>query len=317
MKKTDIVVPCFNEADVLEMFYEKTKEITDAIEGYDFTFIFVNDGSRDGTERIIKRLAAADPKVKFVSFSRNFGKEAAIYAGLKFSGGEYVIVMDADLQHPPDVIREMTSGIDEGYESCAAMRIGASSDSAVRTRLSEWFYKISNRLTDVELESGMVDFRMMSRKMVDSVLALSEVQRFSKGIFEWVGFKTKRIPYEHAPRPVGKSKWSFKTLFKYAVDGITSFSIAPLRMVSIMGFVICVLALIYILITLIQTLIVGISVPGYVTTLCAVLFMGGILELSIGVLGEYIGHIYMESKKRPLFILKETNIIPEGKKEDE
>lgn len=308
MKTVDIVVPCYNEADVLDMFHHNTESVLNTIKGYKFQFIFVNDGSTDNTLDIIKDFAQDNNNVKYISFSRNFGKEAAMYAGLKYSSGDYVIIMDADLQHPPALIPQMITEVENGYDACAARRSSRKGESKLRSSFSKIFYKLSNHMTNIRLVPGAVDYRIMSRQMVDSVLTLSEVQRFSKGIFEWVGFETKLIPYENIERPVGKTKWSFTSLFKYAVDGITSFSIVPLRMVTALGFFISIVAFLYIIITLVQTLIVGISVPGYVTTLCAVLFLGGIIELSVGILGEYIGHIYMESKDRPIYILKETNI---------
>ena len=231
-----------------------------------------------------------------------------MYAGLKHANADYVIVMDADLQHPPALIPAMIQAVEEGYDCCAAMRLSRTGESKIRSAFSRTFYKISNRLTDVKMEQNAVDFRIMSRQMVDSILELSEVQRFSKGIFAWVGYHTKWIPYENVERPAGKSKWSFWGLLKYAIDGITAFSIAPLRLVSTMGCIISIFAFIYIVITLMQTLIFGIDVPGYVTTLCAVLFLGGIIELSIGILGEYIGHIYMEAKDRPIYLIKEANL---------
>lgn len=307
-KTVDIVVPCYNEEDVLHMFYKETQKILDTIEGYDFRYLFIDDGSRDKTLPILRELASSYPYIAYLSFSRNFGKEAGMYAGLKHTIADYVIVMDADLQHPPALIPTMIQAIEEGYDCCAAMRLSRTGESKIRSAFSRIFYKISNCLTDVKMEQNAVDFRIMSRQMVDSILELSEVQRFSKGIFAWVGYRTKWLPYENVERPAGTSKWSFWGLFKYAIDGITAFSIAPLRLVSTMGCVISLFAFIYIAITLIQTLIFGIDVPGYVTTLCAVLFLGGIMELSIGILGEYIGHIYMEAKDRPIYLIKETNL---------
>jgi glycosyltransferase involved in cell wall biosynthesis len=256
----------------------------------------------------MKELAEIYPDVSYLSFSRNFGKEAAMYAGLRYSSGDYVIVMDADLQHPPALIPEMVAGVKEGYDCVAAMRTTRTNEAKIRSLFSRMFYRLSNMLTDVSLVQGAVDFRIMSRQMVNAVLDLSEVQRFSKGIFSWVGFKTKWLPYENIERTIGSTKWSFWNLFKYALDGITAFSIVPLRLVSIMGFFISVFAFIYIIITITKALITGIDVPGYVTTLSTILFLGGIIELSLGILGEYIGHIYMESKNRPIFILKQTNI---------
>ncbi|MBR6528053.1 MAG: glycosyltransferase family 2 protein [Lachnospiraceae bacterium] len=308
MKTIDIIVPCFNEQEVLETFYTETSKVIDAIDGYSFRFLLVDDGSRDNTIIIMKQLAKEHDNVKYLSFSRNFGKEAGIYAGLKYSSGDYVILMDADLQHPPAMIPDMIAGIEEGYDCCAARRVSREGESKIRSWFSQMYYKISNRMTDVEMPQNAVDYRIMSRSMVDSILDLSEVERFSKGIFAWVGFSTKWIPYENVERTMGTTKWSFWGLFKYALSGITSFSIAPLRMVSGMGFVIFAFACLYSLLTVIKTLIFGIDVPGYVTTLCAVLFLGGIIELSIGIIGEYVAHIYMEAKDRPIFILRQTNL---------
>lgn len=308
MKTVDIIVPCYNEEEMLHMFFKETERILAAIDNYSFRYIFVDDGSRDNTLSILKELAEGAENVFYLSFARNFGKEAAMYAGLTHASGDYVIIMDADLQHPPAMIPDMLKGIEEGYDCCAARRTSRTGESRIRSAFSRAFYRLSNRFTDVHLVQGAVDFRIMSRQMVDAVLSLSEVQRFSKGIFAWVGFNTKWLPYENVERPLGKTKWSFWGLFKYAIDGITAFSVTPLRMVSAIGFIISMFAFIYIVITLIQTCIFGIDVPGYVTTLCAVLFLGGIIELSVGILGEYIGHIYMETKSRPIYILKQTNI---------
>ncbi len=231
-----------------------------------------------------------------------------MYAGLKYSTGDYVIVMDADLQHPPELIPQMIEEIENGYDCCAARRIKREGNEPLRNWFSKYYYKISNKLTNLELVQGAVDYRIMSRQMVDAVLKLSEVQRFSKGIFEWVGFQTKWIPYDDIDRTIGETKWSFWGLFKYGMGGITAFSIAPLRLVIGMGFVISFFAFIYIAITVIRTLIFGIDVPGYTTLLSAVLFLGGIIILSVGVIGEYVGQIYMEAKDRPIYILKETNV---------
>ncbi len=308
MKTVDIVVPCYNEEEGLEVFLSETSKVVDGIFGYAFTFILVDDGSRDGTFSKMKLLAEQRPNVKYLSFSRNFGKEAAMYAGLKYASGDYVIVMDADLQHPPKMIPDMIQGMEEGYDCCAARRTSREGESKIRSFFSKNFYRFSNKITDVKMPYGAVDFRIMSRRMVDAVLKLSEVQRFSKGIFSWVGYETKWLPYENIERAIGKTKWSFWGLFKYAIDGITAFSVAPLRIIAGMGILISLIALIYIIITLIKTLVTGIDVPGYATSICITLFMGGIIEFSVGILGEYIGRIYMESKKRPIFLLKSTNI---------
>lgn len=308
MQTVDIIVPCYNEESGIELFYSETRKIIETIDGFTFHFIFVNDGSRDRTPDLLKLISDFNSDSDYVSFSRNFGKEAAIYAGLKYSAADFVIIMDADLQHPPSLIPEMIEGIKEGYDCCAARRITRTGESFFRSRLSRAFYRVSNRLTNVNLVEGMVDYRVMTRSMADAVLSLGEVQRFSKGLFSWVGFETKWIPYENILRESGKSKWSYRNLFKYALDGITSFSVLPLRLVSLMGFIISSFAFIYIVFTLVKTGLTGIDVPGYVTTLSAVLFLGGIIEISIGIIGEYIGHIYMESKNRPIFIVRESSI---------
>ena len=312
MHTVDIIVPCYNESEGLSMFYEETSKIVNTIDNYLFNYIFIDDGSKDDTYKGILELAKLHNEVKYISFSRNFGKEAGMYAGLKYSSSEYVIIMDADLQHPPTLIPKMIEGIEEGFDCVAARRVNRKGEAPIRSLFSKAFYKLSNNMTDITLVQGSVDYRIMSRQMVNAVLDLAEVQRFSKGIFEWVGFKTKWLPYENIERTVGTTKWSFWGLFKYAIDGITAFSVTPLRIVTGCGFAISLGAFIYIIITIIQTLAFGIKVPGYVTTLSAVLFLGGIIEFSIGILGEYIGHIYVESKNRPIFITKDTNINLKG-----
>ena len=316
IKTIDIIVPCYNEEDVLKLFYEESSKVTDNISDYSCRYIFVNDGSRDKTLSILMELSKEHENVKYISFSRNFGKEAAMYAGLDHSTGDYVVIMDADLQHPPTMIPDMIKGIQEGYDCCAARRTTRKGEAPVRSLFSRMFYRVNKKMTNIDLVQGAVDFRIMTRQMVDSVLELSERQRFSKGIFSWVGFKTKWLPYENVERPLGSTKWSFWGLFKYAIDGITSFSITPLRIVTGMGFLISIFAFIYSIVTLIKTIIFGIDVPGYTTTLCAILFLGGIIELSIGVLGEYIANIYMEVKNRPLYILKDTNLPLGGRKHE-
>jgi len=309
MKTVDIVVPCYNEEEGLLHFFAETQKVLDTIEDYSFHYIFVDDGSKDHTISVLKDLKQKQDHADYISFSRNFGKEAAMYAGFKYSSADYVIVMDADLQHPPAMIPAMIAGIEEGYDCCAAMRTSRTGESKIRSLFSRAFYKISNGISNTKLAYGAVDYRIMSRQMINSILQLSEVERFSKGIFSWVGYDTKWLPYENVERVIGVSKWSFWGLFKYAIDGITSFSVVPLHMVSGMGFLICVIAFFYIVITLVQTLLFGIEVPGYVTTLCAVLFLGGITELSIGILGEYISRIYMETKGRPIYVLKRTSLF--------
>lgn len=308
MKLIDIVVPCYNEEEVLPLFVEETNKVIDTIPDYRFRYILVNDGSKDRTLDVMRTLAARYPAVKYISFSRNFGKESAMYAGLEHSTGDYVIVMDADLQHPPKMFPRMIAGVEEGNDCCALYRAKQKGESKLRQLISKIFFSFQNKISDVKMPDGAVDYRIMSRQMVDSIIRLCEKQRFSKGLFCWVGYQTKWIEYENVERTVGTTKWSFWGLFRYALDGITSFSVAPLRFIAVLGFIISALAFVWIIITLIQTLIIGIEVPGYVTTLCATLFMGGIIEISVGVLGEYIGRIYIEAKDRPIYIAKETNL---------
>ncbi len=316
MNTVDIIVPCYNEADGLELFYSETMKTLQKLQmhpdffsniqkKYSFRFLFVNDGSSDATLEVMSSLARRFPRISYLSFSRNFGKEAAMYAGLQASTADYVIIMDADLQHPPALIPQMIASLEAGHDCCAAMRTSRKGESPIRSFFSRSFYHINNQLTDVTLAYGAVDYRMMTRQMVDAILKLCEVQRFSKGIFAWVGFDTEWIPYENVERTVGTSKWSFRSLSRYAIDGITSFSVVPLRILSVFGGIISLAAFLYIVITLAQTFLYGISVPGYVTTLCAVLFLGGLIELSLGILGEYIAHIYLETKHRPVYLLKE------------
>lgn len=318
MKTIDLIVPCYNEEEGLEHFVEVTNSVIDTLPDYSFRYILVNDGSRDRTYLVMKKLAQRFDNIKYISFSRNFGKEAAMYAGFQHSTADYVVVMDADLQHPPALFPQMIEAIEkEGYDCCATKRDEREGESAFRGFFSKLFFGLSNKMTDVKMPYGAMDYRMMTRQMVESILELSEVQRFSKGIFSWVGFNTKWISFKTVEREIGTSTWKFSSLLRYAIDGITCFSVAPLRFIAVMGGVIFAISLIYIIITLIQTLFFGITTPGYVTTLFAVLFLGGLTEMSIGVLGEYIGRIYMESKDRPIYITKFSNFEDEDNEEKE
>lgn len=241
-----------------------------------------------------------------------------MYAGLQHSTADYVVVMDADLQHPPALFPQMVEALEkEGYDVCATKRDEREGESKFRGLFSKLFFALSNKLTDTKMPYGAMDFRMMKRQVVESILELAEVQRFSKGIFSWVGFNTKWISFKTVDRQLGQTTWKFSSLFRYAIDGITCFSVAPLRFTAVMGAIIFAISLIYIMITLIQTLFLGITTPGYVTTLCAVLFLGGITEMSIGILGEYIGRIYMETKDRPIYITKFSNFEDENNEEKE
>lgn len=314
MSLIDIVVPCYNEEEGLTNFVEVTNSVIETIPQHRFRYILVNDGSSDKTYFIMKQLSEKYDNIKYISFSRNFGKEAAMFAGFQYSAGDYVIVMDADLQHPPQMFPQMIREVAEnGYDCCALQRVSREGESKFRGVFSKLFFRLQNAVTDVKIPYGAVDYRIMTRQMVNSIVELSEVQRFSKGLFSWVGFNTKWLPFKTVDRELGTTTWNFWKLFKYALDGITSFSVAPLRFISGMGIVIFLVALLYIIITLFQTLIFGIDVPGYATTLMITLFMGGIIEFSIGILGEYLGRVFIESKDRPVYIIHHTNFDKEQK----
>lgn len=315
MKTIDIVVPCYNEQEVIAAFYEETSKHAAAIENYSFRYIFVNDGSRDNTLLLLKGLASDHEDVRYVSFSRNFGKEAAMYAGLKNTAADYVIIMDADLQHPPALFPQLIAGIEEGHDCCAAYRTSRTGERKIRSFFSQSFYKLNNKLTNTKMPYGAVDYRIMSRQMVDSLVALPETERFSKGLFCWVGYDTKWIPYENVERTLGTTKWKFSGLVKYALDAIISFSVAPLRMLSVLGASISFIALLYGLILLIKTLAFGKDIPGYASTIIILLFLGGIIELSLGIIGEYLARVFTEVKHRPIYIEKETNLNKDNKNE--
>ncbi|MBQ9030805.1 MAG: glycosyltransferase family 2 protein [Parasporobacterium sp.] len=301
MRTVEIIVPVYNEEEGLNRFYQAVNEVLKTLEEYDCSYLFVNDGSSDRSIEVIRQLAAADERVKYLSFSRNFGKEAAIYAGLQHCDADLAILIDADLQHPPELIPEMLGSVTcEGWDACGAKRAPGT--------FSRLFTSINNKMSTVKLQTGATDYMCMNRKFVQAVLSLCENQRFSKGLFAWVGYRVKWLDYVQGPRTVGRSKWNFRKLLSYAIDGLTGFSVIPLRVVSWAGAAICLLAVIYIIATLIKTLINGIDVPGYATLLVVLLFMGGIILLSVGILGSYIGRIFMESKNRPLYLLDETNL---------
>lgn len=308
MKRVDIIVPCFNESEVLDIFFMETQKVISKITNYDFNFIFVDDGSKDETLNILKDYSEKNDFVKYISFSRNFGKEAAMNAGLKNSTGDYVLIMDADMQNPPELIEKMLMEISiEKYDCCSANRT-RTGDPVIRTYFSRKFYKLVNKISEVDMLDGAGDFRMMTRKMVNAIVAMGEVQRFSKGIFSWVGFNTKYIYFENVERAAGNTKWSFWKLFKYALDGITAFSTFPLRILAAIGIVISSSSFIYLIYVVIKTLIFGKNVPGYASIITLILFLGGIIILSCGILGEYISKIYMEVKNRPIYLISESNI---------
>ncbi len=314
--KVSVVIPCYNEERVIRSTFEKLYEVMSKFcteKGYDYELIFVNDGSKDNTLKILKGMQDNYEELKYVSFSRNFGKEAGMYAGLKYSSGDAVVIIDADLQHPPELIPEMIKGLNEGYDQVIARR-NRKGDSAFKSSLSKLYYKIVNNMIDVKLTDGSGDFRILSRRAVDSILSLPENNRFSKGIFSWIGFKEKTIEYDNQLRAEGESKWTLKSLIQYGFDGILSFNNKPLRAIIYIGVIIMLLSLIYVIWTFINILIHGIAVPGYFTIITAILVIGGLQLVALGIIGEYIGRIYYEVKKRPHYIIEDTNIKKDDKK---
>ena len=313
MKKISVVVPCYNEEEAVPIYYKHTVKILRAMNDIDYEIIFVNDGSKDNTISEIKKLAEIDKNIFFVDFSRNFGKESAMYAGLSYATGDYVALMDVDLQDPPEFIPKMYREIIEnGYDCVGTRRVTRKGEPVLRSFFARCFYKLINKISETEIVDGARDFRLMTRQMIDSILELKEYNRFSKGLFSWVGFKTKWLEYENVERVAGETKWSFWKLLLYSLDGIVAFSTAPLAISSVLGIVCCLLAFLFICVIVIKTIILGDPVGGYPSMACFILFIGGLQLFAIGILGQYLSKTYLESKRRPIFIARETNI----KKED-
>lgn len=307
MDKISAIVPCYNEEQALPYLYEELIKVAQQMSGQDFEFIFVNDGSKDKTLEVIKALRSKDDRVRYVSFSRNFGKEAAIYAGLEASTGDYVAMLDADLQDPPHLLLEMYQTLlEKEYDCVATRREDRKGEPVIRSFFAKKFYQLINKISDTEIVDGARDFRLMTRQMVNSILKLGEYNRFSKGIFGWVGFNTKWIAYENVERVAGQTKWSFWGLFFYSLEGIIAFSTRPLAIASIFGFVFFLISLVWICMIITKTLLWGDPVPGYPSLICAIFFIGGIQLLCLGILGQYLSKTYLETKKRPIYIAKET-----------
>ncbi len=309
MEKISVIVPCLNEEDSLPFFYEEINRVSKEMNDIDFEFLFIDDGSKDQTLSLLKDLSQKDERIKYIAFSRNFGKEAAIYAGLKNSSGDYVVIMDADLQDPPSLLPEMLQAIkEEGYDSAATRRVTRKGEPPVRSFFARLFYRLMNHISDANIMDGARDYRLMNRKMVDAILSMCEYNRFSKGIFGWIGFDTKWIEYENVERVAGKTKWSFWKLFKYSLEGITAFSVEPLQIASIFGVFFSFIALIMIIVIIIRTLVFGDPTSGWPSLVCIIMLIGGIQLLCIGILGQYLAKTYLETKHRPIYISKETNI---------
>ncbi len=307
MALISVVVPCYNEEEVLPQLYDELCRVAGLMDYVDFEYCFVDDGSSDSTLEQLRGLAGRDKRVRFSSFSRNFGKEAAMLAGLEMARGDFTAVMDADLQHPPEMLVEMYEAVKDGeYDCAAARRVSREGETAVRSAGSKLFSRLMNALSDTEYVPGATDYRLMRRGMVDAVLSLREYNRFTKGIFSWVGFKTKWIPYVSPDRAAGASKWSFAKLVRYSIDGMMAFSTKPLALSSVLGVVSCAAAVIVLLVTVIKTLIFGNPVAGYPTIVSLILLVGGLLMFFIGMLGQYLAKTYMETKARPVYIVRET-----------
>ena len=308
MEKISVIVPCYNEEESLPFFYKEMVKVMDEMNDFSFEIIGINDGSSDNTLKELKNLANKDNRVKYISFSRNFGKEAAIYAGLENSKGEYVVMMDADLQDPPKLLPEMMKYIkEEGYDSVATRRVTRKGEPPVRSFFARMFYKIMNKISKTEIVDGARDYRLMTRQFVNSLLELSEYNRFSKGLFGWVGYNTKWIEFENVERVAGETKWSFWKLLIYSIEGIVAFSTAPLAIAALMGRLFCIIAFIFIVVIVVRTLAFGDPVSGWPSTICVILLLGGIQLLCVGILGEYLAKTYLETKKRPIYICKEKN----------
>lgn len=303
-----IIVPCYNEQEALPLFYEEATSVLSGMQ-CSYELLFVNDGSKDGTLGVLKQLSEKDSHVFYLSFSRNFGKEAAMYAGFCNAHGDYVAVMDADLQDPPSLLPQMMDLLKSGeYDSVATRRVSRNGEPPIRSWFARKFYQIINRISDADIVDGARDFRLMKRSMVDAIVAMGEYNRFSKGIFGWIGFRTCWLPYENVERVAGETKWNFWKLFKYAVDGIISFSQVPLSIASWFGIVMTFFSFLMIVFIVVRRLMFGDPVAGWASLICVIIFVGGIQLFCLGIMGQYIAKTYMESKKRPHYILAESNM---------
>lgn len=311
MTKLSIIVPCYNEEETIPIFYDAVTAVMAQLPDVQPEYIFVDDGSKDKTMEVIRGLARQDERVKYVSFSRNFGKEAAMYAGFTHACGDYVAVMDADLQDPPALLPEMMDAIqNEGYDSVATRRVTRKGEPPIRSFFARCFYKLMRRISKTEMVDGARDYRLMTRKFVNSLLELGEYNRFSKGLYGWVGYRTKWLEYENIERAAGETKWSFWKLLLYSIEGIVAFSAAPLAIAAVTGIVCCLLAFVFILVIVIRTLLFGDPVAGWPSLVCVILFVGGLQLFCMGILGEYLAKTYLEVKNRPIYICRESNTEP-------
>lgn len=313
MSLLSIIVPCYNEEAALPHFLPEIQRVAGILleqHSLSCEFLFIDDGSRDNTLELLRTYAKEDQRVRYVSFSRNFGKESALYAGLENARGDYAVTMDADLQDPPSLLPEMYEALQNcGYDSVATRRVTRTGEPPIRSFFARLFYKIINRISTADIVDGARDFRMMKRPMIDTIISMREYNRFSKGIYGWVGFRTKWLPYENIERVAGETKWSFWKLFLYSIEGITAFSTVPLTIASLVGFLLCAIAFVGILVIIFKTLIWGEPVAGFPTLVCLLLLIGGSIQLSLGIIGQYLAKTYLETKKRPVYIIGETEEI--------
>ena len=314
MDKITVAVPCYNEEPVLPIFYSAITEVAGKMPEVSFEFLFVDDGSKDKTLEILQELAQKDERVRYLSFSRNFGKEAGIYAGLENATGDFVVIMDADLQDPPALLPEMYRAVtEEGYDCVGSRRVTRKGEPPIRSFFARMFYKIINKMSDAQIVDGARDFQMMNRTVVEAILSMGEYNRFSKGIFGWIGFKKKWLEYENIERAAGETKWSFWKLLIYAIQGIVAFSTTPLVWSSVFGLLCCVLAFIMIIFVIVRKLVFGDPTAGWPSLVCIMLLLSGIQMLGIGIMGQYLAKTYLETKNRPIYLVRKTNI---PKKED-
>lgn len=307
MDTITIIVPCYNEQEVLEEFHTEVGKVFSAVPDCRFRFLFVNDGSRDGTLGIIRRLAEEDSRVSYISFSRNFGKEAAMLAGMDYAESDAVILMDSDLQHPPELIPEMVRWWRQGYDDVCAKRADRKDEGFVKRHLTNFFYKLLQKCSRTEIQRNVGDFRLLDRRCVAALRLMREGERYTKGMFTWVGFKKKEIPFHVRPRAAGKTTWNYWSLLNLALEGLTSFTTAPLRLASMFGVAVSFLAILYMIYVFVRAMLYGDPVAGYPTLLTVMLCLGGVQLLALGIIGEYLGRVFNESKRRPLYLVDEMN----------
>lgn len=306
--KISLIIPCYNEEDALPYLYKELANVSATLTSYDFEYLFINDGSKDNTLTVLKDMADKDARVQYYSFSRNFGKESAMYAGFCNATGDYVAVMDADMQDPPSLLPQMLEILESGeYDSVATRRVSRAGEPPIRSFFARQFYKLINRISDADIVDGARDFRLMKRDMVDAILSMNEYNRFSKGVFGWIGFRTYWLPYENVERVAGETKWNFWGLMRYAIDGIINFSQTPLTLVSSTGIIMTFVSFIAILFVIIRKLAFGDPVSGWASLVCIITFIGGIQVFCTGIIAQYLSKMYLETKHRPHYIISETN----------